>query len=53
MIISASLKNKTETLMHLFRDCEIVVGFWNNVSDFTLSKLCTNIVLRKQHVLWF
>ena len=29
------LKNKTETLMHLFRDCEIVVVFWNSVSDFT------------------
>ena len=39
------------TLMYLFCDCEIVVSFWNNVSEFMSSRLRTNIVLRKQHML--
>ena len=34
---------ETETLMHLFCDCEIVVSFWNNVSEFLSSRLRTNI----------
>ena len=25
---------ESETLMHLFCDCEIVVSFWNNISEF-------------------
>ena len=37
--------------MHLFCDCEIVVSFWNNVNEFMSSRLQTNIVLRKQHML--
>ena len=38
--------------MHLFCDCEIVVSFWNNVSEFMSSRLRTNIFLRKQHMLF-
>ena len=38
--------------MHLFSDCEIVVSFWNNVSEFMSSKIRTNIVFRKQHMLF-
>ena len=38
--------------MHLFCDCEIVVSFWNNVSEFMSSRLRTNIVLCKQHMLF-
>ena len=38
--------------MHLFCDCEIVVSFWNNVSEFLSSRLRTNAVLRKQHMLF-
>ena len=38
--------------MHFFCDCEIVVSFWNNVSEFMSSRLRTNIVLRKQHMLF-
>ena len=41
-----------ETLMHLFCDCEIVVSFWNNLSEFISSRLRTNIVFRKQHMLF-
>ena len=41
-----------ETLMHLFCNCEIVVSFWNNVSVFMSSRLQTNIVFRKQHMLF-
>ena len=37
--------------MHLFCDCEIVVSFLNNVSEFISSRLRTNIVLRKKHML--
>ena len=40
------------SLTHLFCDCEIVVSFWNNVSKFMSSRLRTNIVLRKQHMLF-
>ena len=38
--------------MHLFCDYEIVVSFWNNVSEFMSLRLRTNIVLRKQHMLF-
>ena len=38
--------------MHLLCDCEIVVCFWKNVSEFISSRLRTNIVLRKQHMLF-
>ena len=38
--------------MHLFCDCEIVVHFWNNVSEFISSRLRIIIVLRKQHMLF-
>ena len=38
--------------MHLFCDCKTVVSFWNNVSEFVSSRLRTNIVLRKQHMLF-
>ena len=38
-------RKEPETLMHLFCDCEIVVSFWNNVSEFMSSRLRTNIVL--------
>ena len=41
---------EADTLMHLFCDCEIVVSFWNNVSEFMSSRFRTNIVLRKQHM---
>ena len=41
-----------ETLMHLFCDCEIVVSFWNNVSEFLSSRLRINIILRKQYMLF-
>ena len=44
-------EKKTGTLMHLFCDCETVVGFWNNASDFISSRLPTNIVFSKQHML--
>ena len=37
MIISAKFcRKEPETLMYLFCDCEIVVSFWNNVSEFTV-----------------
>ena len=45
-------RKEPETLMHLFCDCEIVVSFWNNVSEFLSSRLRTDIVLRKQHMLF-
>ena len=45
-------RKEPETLMHLFCDCEIVVSFWNNVSKFLPSRLRTDIVLRKQHMLF-
>ena len=45
-------RKEPETLMHLFCDCKIVVKFWNNVSEFISSRLRTNIVLRKQHILF-
>ena len=45
-------RKEPETLMHLFCDCEIVVSFWNNVREFISSRLQTNIVLRKQHMLF-
>ena len=38
--------------MHLLCDFKIVVSFWNNVSEFISSRLRTNIVLRKQHMLF-
>ena len=41
-----------ETLMHLFCDCEIVLSLWNNVSEFMSSRLRTNIVFCKQHMLF-
>ena len=45
-------RKKTKTLMHLFCDCEIVVCVWSNVSEFMSSRLRTNIVHRKQHMLF-
>ena len=45
-------RKEPETLMHLLCDCEIAVSFWNNVSEFMSSRLQTNIVLRKQHMLF-
>ena len=44
--------NEPETLLHLLCNCEIVVDFWNNVSEFISSTLRTNIVLRKQRMLF-
>ena len=41
-----------ETSMYLFCYCEIVVSFWNNVSEFISSRLRTNIVFCKQHMLF-
>ena len=45
-------KKEPKTLMHLFCDCEILVGFWNSVSDFTSTRLRTNIVFGKQYILF-
>ena len=50
--LSKFCRKEPETLMHLFCDCEIVVSFWNNVSEFMSSRLRTNIVLHKQHMLF-
>ena len=41
-----------QTLMHLFCEYEIVILFWNNVSDWILSRIRVNIVLDKQHTLF-
>ena len=41
-----------ETLMHLFCDCKIAGSFWNNIREFMPSRFRTNIVLRKQHMLF-
>ena len=38
--------------MHLFCVCEIVILFWNNVSQWISSKLRINIAFDKQHMLF-
>ena len=37
--------------MHLFCECQIIILFWSNVSDWISSTSHINIVIDKQHML--